>query len=253
LLNSCIQDIEEEKAEIYGKFLKGLIYNPELSKENKRAMILLIKELSINDITILKKVYIHARYNINNNNGNIRDLINSNNHEMRIAKNKFTFHSLIDTDDYQISEFAVLFIKTIFNADELTPENVGLKEWQDIKVCIISYRLKDPVHVEITTQIGKILYEERISSVIVALVKKNIMGYMYSAGVLILDNHKIEDEHIKILNEFSNKRPLFILEIGNEKNECIKQIKYEKLIHLDTPYESSIKSIFSMIYEEYDN
>jgi hypothetical protein len=254
LLNLCMQDIEDEKAEIYGKFYKGLINNSELPKENKKAMILLIKELSINDILLLKEVYIHSMFNINNNRGNIRDLINFQNHQTKIAKNKFTYYSLINIDNYQIDEFAALFIKTIFYVNELTPENIGLKEWQDIRVCIISYRLNDPFHTEITTKLEKLLYDERISSAIVALVKSNkTMGYIYSAGVLILDDLEITDENIKILNEFSDKRPLFILKIGNEANECIKQIKYEKLIRLNIPYESDLKSIFLMLYEDYVN
>lgn len=252
LLNSCMQDIEDEKAEFYGKFYKGLIKNHELSKENKRTMILLIKELSMSDILILKKIYIHSRFNINNNNGNIRDLINSQNHQMKMAKNKFSYHSLLDIDDYQLYEFAVLFIKTVFSIDELTPENIGLKEWRNIRVCIISYRLGDPSHIEIATKIGNLLYDERISSVTVALVKNNkTMAYMYSAGVLVLDDQEMADEHIKILNEFSGKRPLFIVKTGSETNQYVDKISYEKLYLLNHPYESNIKSIFSGIFEEY--
>jgi hypothetical protein len=253
LLNSCLQDIEDEKAEIYGKFFKGLINNPELSKENRRTMILLIKELSMSDIQILKKIYIHSRFNINNNSGNIRDLINSKDHQMKMAKTKFSYHSLIDIDDHQIDEFAVLFIKTVFNTGELTPENIGLKEWRNIRVCIISYRLDDPSHFEIATKIESLLYDERISSVAIALVKSNkkTVYMMYSAGVLILNNQEIADEHIEIINEFSNKRPLFIVKTGNETNQCVNKIKHEKLFCLNSPYESDLKSFFSRVFEEY--
>jgi len=252
LLNSCIQDIEDEKAEIYGKFFKGLVNNPKLSKENKRNMVLLIKELSMSDIRILKEVYIHSRFNINNNNGNIRDLVNSQDRQMKMAKNKFAYYSLLDIDDYQFYEFAVLFINTVFEDDELTPENIGLKEWRNIRVCIVSYRLNDPAHVEISTKTENLLYNERISSVTVALVKSSkMMGSMYSAGILILDNQEVADEHIEILNEFSVKRPLFVLKMGNEINQCVDRIKHEKLFLLNSPYESNLKAIFSKVFEEY--
>jgi hypothetical protein len=239
LLNCCLQDIEEEKSEIYGKLLKGLINDATLQRETRKRMVLLIKELSINDILLLKKFYIYSYYRINdrNNIDNIKSLFTSKKYEDKISKNKLAYLSLIDFDNDYVDEFIKLFLETIFEKKELTPENIGLKEWNNIKICIISYKLNDPLHAEIATEVEQLYYQKRISSVICALIREGqlIIRHMYNISILILDDQDINGEYIKLLNQFSEKRPLFILNIGKRDNKCIQQIEYKNIFKLNYP------------------
>jgi hypothetical protein len=255
LLKACLQDIEDEKTDIYGKLLKGLIENTNFTKETKNRMILLVNNLTMNDILLLKKVYIHIKYNINNNaynkNADIRDIINAQDSQTKTSKNKLVFHSLLDIDNDYVDEFIIPFLETIFDKNELTPENIGLKEWRNIKILIISYRLNDYLHTEIATKIENLLYKERISSNIVLIDEKNFnMRHMFSAGVLILDNYGINEDYIKVLNKFAEDRLLFILNIGDINNKAILEIKHEKIINLSQPYDN-LQVIITDILNEY--
>jgi len=255
LLKACLQDIEDEKTDIYGKLLKGLIENSNLTKETKNRMILLVNDLTMNDILLLKKVYIHIKYNINNNaynkNADIKNIINAQDSQTKTSKNRLVFHSLLDIDNDYVDEFIIPFLETIFDKNELTPENIGLKEWRNIKILIISYRLNDYLHTDIATKIENLLYKERISSSIVLIDEKNInMRYMFSAGVVILDNYGINENYIKVLNKFAENRLLFILNIGDINNKAIPEIKYEKVINLSQPY-NNLQEIITDILNEY--
>jgi hypothetical protein len=185
VLKLCLQDIEDEKSEIYGKFFRGLMKNKSLLKDEKQELILVIKELTINDILLLKKLYIHRRYNIGNR--NIKHLLKAENIKTNISKNKLLDYLLIDLENDTITNFAESLVKIIFDEFELTPENIGLKEWRKEKVCIISYQLNNSNHAEIAMEIEKLCSNERISTSTIALVNKNIkpVKILYSAGVLL--------------------------------------------------------------------
>jgi hypothetical protein len=255
LLESCLQDIEEEKAEFYGKLLKGLIKNNDIPKETIKRMILLINNLTIDDINLLKKIYIHYEYNINNNihrkGIDIKNILNQQDPKIRMSKSKFAYYSLIDVDNNYYDEFVKLFVETIFDENELAPESINLKEWKNINLLIISYRLNDPIHEEIATKINNICYKERISSSIFMIDKKNInMRLMFSAGVLILDNNELKEEYIEALNYFAEKRPLFILNIGDANNKTLANINNEKIINFSYP-DNDLNTVFSNIIKEY--
>jgi hypothetical protein len=254
LLKSCLQDIEDEKTDIYGKLLKGLIKNPNLNKETKNRMILLVNELTMNDILLLKKIYIHIKYNINNahnKNSDIKNILNTQDSQTRTSKNRLVYYSLLDIDNDYIDEFIIPFLETIFDENELTPENIGLKEWRNIKVWIISFRLNDSLHTEIATQIENLLYQERISSIIALINERNInMRYMYNAGVFILDDNDVNEDNIKLLNQFAEKLPLFIINIGDTNNRTLLKIKNERVVNLSYPYDR-LRSIFFDVLNEY--
>jgi hypothetical protein len=255
LLKSCLQDIEDEKTVIYGKLLKGLLKNAELSKDTKKRIILLINELTINDILILKKIYIYLKYNIGNNDyskiSDIKNILNSQDAQTKTTKNRLAYYSLIDIDNDYIDEFIITFLETIFDENELTPENIGLKEWRNMRVWIISFRLNDPRHIEIATKIENTLYQERISSVIAIINERTInMRHMYSAGVLIFDNEDINEDRLNLLNKFAEKLPLFIVSIGESNNKSLPKIRNEKIINLNYPYDN-LQVILSDILTEY--
>jgi hypothetical protein len=251
VLNSCLQDMEDEKSEIYGKFCKGLTKNKFLQKDEKKDLILIIRNLTINDILFIKKLYIHAKYNINNHNGKINYLFQTNDVKINISKNKLLNYSLIDLDNNTITSFAESFIKIIFDEFELTPENIGLKEWRKIVLCIISYQLNNSRHAEIADEIEKLCLNERISTSIIAVIDKNINSakLLFSAGVLIIDEKEIEDKHIGNLNDFSKKRPLFGINIGKRANDFFDRINFTKLYNINDNNE--LKIVFENIIKEY--
>jgi hypothetical protein len=251
LLECCLQDIEEEKSEIYGKLLKGLVNNSTLSKEIRKRMIMLVKELSINDILLLRKFYIYSKFKINEKKyiDNIKGLFDSKNHQDKLSKNKLAYFSLIDIDNDYVDEFIFLLLETIFDKNELTPENIGLKEWRNIKICIISYRLNDSLHTEIAMEAERLCYLERVSSIIIALIRKTDISirYMYNVGILILDDQGINEEYIELLNQFAERCQLFIFKIGDKNNECIHKINYKNIFNLNFPY--NLQSILSEIID----
>jgi hypothetical protein len=73
---------------------------------------------------------------------------------------------------------------------------------------------------------------------------------MYSAGILVLDNEDINENSIKLLNNFAEKLPLFIVNIGDSNNKTLSKIRNEKIINLRYPYDN-IYIILSDILDEY--
>jgi hypothetical protein len=250
IIDSFLKDIEDEKSEIYGKLCRGMVKNKSLQKGEKKELILTIRDLTINDILFLRKLYIHARYNIDNYYGKINHLFQTNDIKINISKNRLLNYSLIDIDKNTITDYANLLIKTVFDESELTPENIGLREWRKIAICIISYQLNNKKHTEIATEIENVCFAERISTSIIRIIGENIKSakLLFSAGILILDEDVIDNEHITLLNDFSKKRPLFGVNIGKEiKSFC--EINFTKIYTISDCKE--IKNIFMNVIKNY--
>jgi hypothetical protein len=126
------------------------------------------------------------------------------------------------------------------------------KEKEAIRVCIISYRLD--LHSEIAIKINDLCVQKGITEVITIALdneKHSTIKYEYGAGVLILDNNVLNEKQIKSVNQFSEKRPLFVLNIGDQNNKCLDQIKYERIDNLN-PYDSiSLETLFLEILHKY--
>jgi hypothetical protein len=251
VLDLCLRDFEDEKSEIYGKFCKGLVKNGLLPNNLKKELILTIRELTMGDILFLKKLYIHARHNINNYNGRINYLFNCPDVQAAVLKNRFLNHSLVDFDNDTITKFSELFIKTIFDESELTPENIGMKEWRKIVIGIVSYQLDNSKHIEIATEIERLCIKERISTSTVMIMERNLNSakLLFSAGVLIIDKKDIEDKYIEILNDFSKRRPLFVINIDRKTEVFFNKINFTKLFHINNV--KQLEEIYENIAKEY--
>ena len=124
-------------------------------------------------------------------------------------------------------------------------------EKANIRLCIISYRLD--LHLEVASDLNTLFCNNGITGVDTFALEdeRDNAKFMYSAGVLILDNNALNEKQIEAANQFSEKKPLFILNIGDKDNKTLEKLKYERVDNL-YPYDKrALEPIFQEIYQKY--
>lgn len=228
VLNSCLQDIENEKAQIYGKLLQNFIIKDDITKEQKRRLISISKDLSLFDMNYLRKLYIIMNSNVEKYEVNNKNYFRSGNYEIKLSLNKLSNNLLIDIDNCLMTDVGNMLIKNIFDDSELTPTSIGVIPWKNITIQIVSYELTSSLHVNTATKIQNYLESKKIKNFITVIDRNNKnVWYLTSAAVLIYE-HVLGKNVIEMLNEYCKHRNLYILDISGTQNEQIKEIKYKK-------------------------
>jgi len=219
VLTSCIQDIENEKVSIYSQLMVGLIVS-NISGEVRRHFIRTCEELTYSELCFFKDLYINSEHDLMTVGGvqqQVKEMLSTNEPLRRLAIAKLMSSGFIDKDESGITSMGKIFISIIFPPDALSPEAVGRKPFSGINMGIISYRLGEGVHSTIAMEIQGALWESQIKSSIHILdsEKLSISILKYGAAVLIVDDNPIDSEFIESLSKFSNKRPLFRLNVDD--------------------------------------
>ncbi|WP_454061413.1 hypothetical protein [Candidatus Nitrospira salsa] len=217
LLASCVQDIENEKVEIYSQLMRGLI-GGELDPEMRRHFVKACQKLTYSELCFLKDLYIYSKHDLMTVGGiqeQIKTMLSTHEPLRRLAIEKLMSSGFIDKEERNITSMGEKFISIIFPSGALSPEAVGRKPFSGINVGIISYRLGEGVHSTIAMEIQRALWECQIKSCIHILDNERlrISILRYKAAILIVDNQPIDPEFIEPILQFSDKRALFRLNV----------------------------------------
>ena len=144
LLESCVRDIEDEKAEVYANLMRSLI-DRRIMPERRRDIIQVAKELSSYEISLLRRAYIHSRFRIFGvqSGPDFRSIDSGGRASDRRLVHKLIYHGLTDEKTGKLTKFAEELVELVFPEAELLPESIGAVQVSGLKVIILCYRLDD--------------------------------------------------------------------------------------------------------------
>lgn len=164
-----------------------------------------------------------------------------------ITIDKLIQFGYIDKEYSKITSMSEQLISLIFDKESLLPKSIGRSQYSGINILIVSYQLGDCVHNKVAQDIQESLWLHQIKSAIHILNDHFLRGmYLYSAAVLIVDNEEINDKHIESLKKFSDKKPLFKINISNggESNH-VGGVRFHDELNLGCLERSAIRKVIS--------
>lgn len=248
VLSSCVQDIEEEKVDIYSSLMRSLIgFKHEHGL--RRHFIKSCKELTYSDLNFLKTLYINSKHDLMTVGGTqkqIEILLST-----KVTLNILSIENLksfgfVQTSRDAITPLADKFVNTIFSDDELLPESIGKKIFTGKKIVIVTYQLDDPAHYTLATEIQEALWSRQIKSSI-QIIDEHRWEYstiLFGSALLLVGSKPIEPKYLSALSKFSKIRPIIKLNLGsNSSYKEVKDITFSDELNFKLDSDLSIKDI----------
>lgn len=220
VLNACVQDIENEKTEVYSQLMKSLITD-EITGDYRRFFITVTKTLNASEIDFLRTLYINANHDMMTVGGThqqVTSILKGKNLDAmtKITVNTLVSYGLITEERDDITRIGRLYAETLFVKSELTPVSIGRKEFKNIKVAILNYKIGDSIHDSVAEHLGNALWEKGIKSSILTLSKSSHQAkIMFNVGVLLLSDMDYDPKHFDriAIADFASSVPVIQLNI----------------------------------------
>jgi hypothetical protein len=149
LLAACLNEMEVEKAGLYGEMASSIGLG-KVDPRHKRFMILALRDLSYAQLALAKHAYIAKHHELKPSQGG-GDL-----HPGDCLKigssdeiDEVNFESLLQVKivkERNLTSLGEKFITCCFKPDELTPQSIGAAVWHTVHLEILSYELNGMVN-----------------------------------------------------------------------------------------------------------
>jgi hypothetical protein len=144
VLSSAIQDIEESKVNFYANLLRNLILE-KISKDYKIYLLKTAKELTFEEIELLRQFYICQKYNLIPREGSgskkPSSFLKLNSDLKRVAVNNLTrlgFITQEENKEPKITDLAKLLVQSFYKENELIPQAINQKAWSKLHFIIFT-------------------------------------------------------------------------------------------------------------------
>lgn len=252
LLDACVHDIENEKADIYSDLMKALLLS-EITKEHRRFFITITKQLTYAELSFLRKVYINQHFDMMTVGGvpsQIASILNPKDTMTAITIRKLISYGLVADDKKGLTDLGNSYVTALFKHDELTPQSIKKPAFTGLNIAIISYKIGDEHHDRVADYLQDALWHHNIKAGIFALQGQKSLTLphvFFNAGVLILADTEYDEQHFdkNALIEFAKIRPLVRLNIAPNEIE-IPNLKLEGSVDLN---ETDPQRLRQEIYE----
>lgn len=219
VLNACVQDIENEKTEIYSDLMKSLMIK-EISTRYRRFFITITKQLTIVEIELIRNLYINANYDMMTVGGTsqqVTAILNSQDIMTDITIRTLVSYGLVADDRKGMTDLGKLYAETLFEKNKLTPDSINRQEYKMINVAILNYMISDRTHDQVSCHLQNSLFSHGVKSSILALNRHSVRQapLLFNAGVLILSDVDYDEKHFdkRAIAEFARKVPVIPLNI----------------------------------------
>lgn len=147
LLSACVQDLEDEKTELYATLTKNAALR-RITPQDIRFFTLSLRELSLNDVKEMQVAYIASKYPLIPSSG-------SGNYKKDLSLDRAPDHQIYGrklmeqrgfVKDKILSNYGERFIAACHLPDQLTPSAIGMKEWKNpnFPLLLLCYETEDP-------------------------------------------------------------------------------------------------------------
>ena len=159
LLQACMNDSDSSKSTLYAQLTIALRFG-DLDKEKRRHFVLSLKQLSFEDLELLRESFIVSSHEIIPKAGNAilsqSDVFNPKNLSSIRALSISTLTQLGAVSRQGITELGKEFIRSIYQRESLTPDSMRLKVWQKPYIAILTDPTKNEEHDLIVNELKKL-------------------------------------------------------------------------------------------------
>ncbi|MEZ9297676.1 hypothetical protein AB4168_04140 [Vibrio splendidus] len=219
VLNACVQDIENEKTEIYSDLMKSLMVKG-IATRYRRFFITVTKQLTFVEIELIRNLYINANYDMMTVGGTsqqVTSMLSSQDIMTDITIRTLVSYGLVTDDRKGMTNLGKLYAEALFEQNKLTPDSINRQEYTNINIAILNYMISDKTHDQVSRHLQDSLWSHGVKSSILALNRHSVRQapLLFNAGVLILSDVEYDEKHFdkRAIAEFASKVPVFPLNI----------------------------------------
>lgn len=237
LLNACINDIEDEKTELYA-FMARNAAAKRLPPNSLRFFCVSLSEMTFNDLEEMRVAYITTKFKIIPPEGSGRfqkslstDMSPS---ELFFGRKMMELRGFVEKD--KLNSYGEQFIQACYPKEKLLPASINMLEWKnsDTPILLLSYELDDPDVISLGMHLTNSLRVEGFkSSALSAPQRKNLAISPIEKSILIF---KCKPERIINNIEFINgiiSKNCIAVQLCEEYPETLESMreKFEKVIN----------------------
>lgn len=225
ILSSCVKDMEDEKTEIYSTLTLSLM-NSSMRFDERRHMIQSCSQLTYNEISLLRTMYISSKYDfmtVGSIEKQLEDIFTTTDPYNLIYIDSLKKFGLVDVARKKVTILGERFISSVYKENSLIPEAIGKSQCRKGFALVISYQLADISHHMIYSSISGILYKNKIASNIHSIDDRHVNSGIhthYKFAFLLQSKDRIEMHYMKSISELSKKMPIVKVQIENEDYGC---------------------------------
>lgn len=157
LLNTCLQDTEDEKTKLYATLAQNAIYK-KLSSKNLRFFCISLKEMSYDHLEEMRHAYIASKFHLIPTKGAGRVDINLSpeqaSSELIYGRKLMELRGF--TENGKINQLGMEFIHACYPSNKLLPTSIQRSEWKNPNspILMLSYETSDPYVMELAEHLS---------------------------------------------------------------------------------------------------
>ncbi|MEZ9133661.1 hypothetical protein AB4143_05845 [Vibrio breoganii] len=223
VLNACVQDIENEKTEIYSDLMKSLMVKG-IATRHRRFFITVTKQLTFVEIDFFRNLYINANFDMMTVGGTqqqVISMLSSQDTMTDITIRTLVSYGLVTDDRKGMTGLGKLYAEALFEQQKLTPKSINRQKFTGLNIAILNYMISDKTHDQVSHYLQESLWRHGVKSSVLALNRNSVRQppLLFSAGVLLLSDVKYDERHFdkRAIADFACKVPVIPLNIVPNK------------------------------------
>ena len=221
IVRACLADIEAEKTEAYATMARKIATHA-VEKQWRRHFILALRDLSAEELEILRNAYIAKSHSLIPAQGSSMDEGHFLNGGAQGTPRSIALANLAArgfVHEEKLTPAGGAFAKACWRSEQLTPGAIGYRVWSGHNIAIVSYELGVPAAVAFATSLQDELRVAGAKSNIIAITRENgQQARLISTMAILLVGAKTKhfEANLPCLVEFAKKVPVLLVDASGQ-------------------------------------
>ncbi len=147
LLNACLQDIEDEKTELYATLTRNAAFR-KLHSRDLRFFCVSLSEMTFNDLEEMRVAYIASKFKLvpSEGAGRFEKSLSPERSPSELVYGRKLMELRGFVENGKMNQYGEKFVQACYPTEKLLPESIKMSEWKnaDSPIFMLSYELDDP-------------------------------------------------------------------------------------------------------------
>ncbi|GKW11378.1 hypothetical protein PEC301899_16600 [Pectobacterium carotovorum subsp. carotovorum] len=193
LLNACLQDIEDEKTELYATLARNAVLR-KISSRDLRFFCISLKEITFSDLEEMRVAYIASNFNIVPpvGAGRFEKSLSPDQSSLGLAYSRKLMELRGFVEDGKINHYGENFVQTCYPNEKLLPESIQMSEWKNTgsPILMLSYELDDPDVLRLHIHLSELLRSRGFKTTALYAPTRKITNLtLVKSSILIFKNN----------------------------------------------------------------
>ncbi|MGG5214425.1 hypothetical protein ACQZ19_03990 [Rahnella variigena] len=210
LLNACLQDIEDEKTELYSTLARNAALR-KVDSRDLRFFCVSLSEMVFNDLEEMRVAYIASRFNLvpPAGSGRFEKSLSSEHASNGLVYGRKLMELRGFVEKNKINEYGQKFVQACYPAEMLLPESIHMCEWKNAgsPILMLSYDLDDPTVTRLNMHLIDLLRARGFKTTPLYAPTKKLNQLTLIKGCILIFKDKPERiiENINYISNFTEK------------------------------------------------